>query len=68
MTKQYAYVIKRDDGLYFNHPCITDGFTNKIYDNVYLAYNKKCANDTIIDFELQNCKPVKICIEECEDE
>lgn len=79
-NKQYAYVIKRDDGKYFkgwnirNETVFTDDIINSLSQlNVYTEFKlgglpKENLEDFIDREELENCKVQKICIMECEED
>lgn len=69
---EYAWVIQRDDGLFW---CGFDGFVglNVFSDRIIDGLNTqtptyKHIREEIRDFQLQNCKPVKVKIEVVEDE
>lgn len=66
--KQYAWVIKRDDGLYFRERVL-------FVKSLFLAepfVNKKIAMNRIKNHEcphiMKNCKPVKVSAEEVEND
>ena len=59
-----AWVIKRDDGLYYNYEL--DMFVRKISIDA-LCIRKYTAESFIRTNDFKNCKPVKVRIEEVEE-
>lgn len=60
-----AWVIKRDDGVYYNHNY--ENFVKALF--LATAYSKHIDAKRMIKYcQLENCKPVKVRIEEVENE
>lgn len=63
MKTEYAWVIQRDDGMFYVTTCSGKRKRNIFDSHLISACKEDCkseAEETIKIFNLQNCKPVKV--------